>query len=696
MIIVIKRVKIACIAIVVMSCFSSLAQSVASTDQLLKNARDSIAINPSYTISIINEILQVDLNNDNSVASIVDKSEYYNAIREWDSAIFYANKALPIIEKPKRLANTYRILGHSTRKKGYKIQEAISWYEKGLKVAEKHQLHLIANMIKVDLSKINTGKEDLVKSLRYLSQGIARDRNYNNNFVRGHIGSARSYAQIGNFKSAIRSFEMSLKQIPKGEALSTVTAIYQCLSALYTILGEYDKAKDIYKKGHDLCSTQKMIYHCNGTIFKLKKLNAFKNDFTTVTDSLAYIMKKAKKEYDLGLQKETYQYTLDYYKVIKSRKSFSEYWVQYMQTRNAIDKLTLVKKTRELKVKDQMMRQRRRLEFLGTLSSNQALRLKNQEQLIQAITLQKKLENEQYKNKILVLENKNQKEVVENLKLKESQTKKENELARQKLIKTALIVGASIIIIGVIILLFIYYQKLKAQVTLNKVQEQMNQQEVETLKKDQELRLIKTTIESEEKERERIAQELHDSIGGNLAAIKLQVNHTFLQNENADKLKEQLDDTYELVRNLSHNLMPKRFKNEDFTIFLKDYLHRNTKSAGFKLNFQVFPEIQINTLAENIRMELFKIIQELFINTVKYSKANQLDIQLNLNDNVVKLLFEDDGKGFDVNTINPGIGLMNIKSRLKKLSGNMHIDTRLGRGTIIDIDIPTYHKTIQI
>jgi signal transduction histidine kinase len=73
---------------------------------------------------------------------------------------------------------------------------------------------------------------------------------------------------------------------------------------------------------------------------------------------------------------------------------------------------------------------------------------------------------------------------------------------------------------------------------------------------------------------------------------------------------------------------------------------------------------------------------------MKHAKATKVTIQINYSDNGINIIFEDDGIGFDIDKVHKGIGLKNIESRIKGLHGDINIDTMLGRGTIVIIDIP--------
>lgn len=273
-------------------------------------------------------------------------------------------------------------------------------------------------------------------------------------------------------------------------------------------------------------------------------------------------------------------------------------------------------------------------------------------------------------------------------KLEEVQVKREAELNRQKTIKNAFLIGFLIILIPIIALLYVYYQKIQAQSELTKKQEEINQQKVEALVQKQELNLIKASIEGQDEEGKRIAQELHDSIGGNLAGIKLQLSSMKGDSEKIKNLTGQIDETYQLVRDISHTLIPKKFKQNAFTQLIQEYAKSISSSGELKVGFHPHPEKEINAIDEKHQMEIYKIIQELMTNTLKHAKASSVEIHLSLIDNELSLLFEDNGVGFDTVNNTDGIGFENIKNRINELSGTLHIDSVLNRGTVVSIEIP--------
>lgn len=271
---------------------------------------------------------------------------------------------------------------------------------------------------------------------------------------------------------------------------------------------------------------------------------------------------------------------------------------------------------------------------------------------------------------------------------------KENQLNHQKTIKYSLLIGFLIILLPIIGLLYMYYQKLQAQSKLNTTMEEMNRQEIAALLKDKELELLKASVTGQEKERKRIAGELHDSIGGNLAAIKLQLSDQTGVNR-LETIIRQVDDTYHQVRDLSHDLVPQKFSNTGFTELISGYIRQFNVPGNAVITFHAFPGEEVDRIGTSLKVEIYKIIQELITNAQKHSKASKVEIQLTRLDDMLKLQFEDNGQGFSMETVKFGIGFQNIRERVKLFDGVCTIDSFPSKGTVIDIEIPLkqeYHE----
>ncbi|MGB8192514.1 MAG: sensor histidine kinase [Chitinophagaceae bacterium] len=198
------------------------------------------------------------------------------------------------------------------------------------------------------------------------------------------------------------------------------------------------------------------------------------------------------------------------------------------------------------------------------------------------------------------------------------------------------------------------------------------------------IRISEQIIKSQEQERERIARDLHDQLGGTLATIKMQMQGYAFKDSRMEQTVALIDKASEDVRNIAHDLMPKDFESTDLHTILHGLVGRLNSQGSMQFTF-----IHTNVvlpLPKQFELVLFRIILELVTNVVKHSAATEAVVQLVYHENNLDLVVEDNGRGFDTE-ITPGLGLKNIRSRSAYLKGKVHIDSG-SKGTIVIIGLP--------
>lgn len=200
-------------------------------------------------------------------------------------------------------------------------------------------------------------------------------------------------------------------------------------------------------------------------------------------------------------------------------------------------------------------------------------------------------------------------------------------------------------------------------------------------------------IEGEEKERGRLARELHDGLGQMLSTVKLNISSLDgnVINQKEKQLNTSLsliDDACNELRNISHNLMPGALIKLGLIAALKEFTDKINHSGALNIHLQAHG-IE-NRLSSSVETGLYRIIQELLSNIVKYAQAKNVTLQLIKDEKLLTTMIEDDGVGFDVLSVEKsnGIGWKNIKSRVQFLSGSFDVDSHPGRGTTVTIEIP--------
>ncbi len=198
-----------------------------------------------------------------------------------------------------------------------------------------------------------------------------------------------------------------------------------------------------------------------------------------------------------------------------------------------------------------------------------------------------------------------------------------------------------------------------------------------------------------EEERQRIARELHDSIGQNLLLMKLNLQNfenIFPRNDNGknnyDDIIESLEKTIIELKSILFDLKPKILEEMGLGPALKSLCHKISNETKIKGSVNITGlDKRLNS---KIEMSLFRIIQEALNNIVKHSNANEFNIQLIYNENLIRLMISDDGKGImkkDFNNIK-GLGLVNMRERIESLKGNFKIDSSPNNGTLLIFEIP--------
>ncbi|MCU0443194.1 MAG: histidine kinase [Bacteroidia bacterium] len=202
---------------------------------------------------------------------------------------------------------------------------------------------------------------------------------------------------------------------------------------------------------------------------------------------------------------------------------------------------------------------------------------------------------------------------------------------------------------------------------------------------------LSAIYETEELERKRIAEDLHDGIGPLLSTVKINLSLAERSNEPSAMMqdaKNQLDQIATELRNITYNLVPASLNTFGLSIAVTDFVQKITDSLPIKLYAETIGEIKIPTLSQTI---LFRVIQEIVNNAIKHSGCNEITIQLIADDGLLRIMIEDDGKGFDQQTATKKLesrGLKNIFDRCTALGASIHLDTELGRGTVYTIEIP--------
>lgn len=246
-----------------------------------------------------------------------------------------------------------------------------------------------------------------------------------------------------------------------------------------------------------------------------------------------------------------------------------------------------------------------------------------------------------------------------------------------------------IIISSLIIIFFVIFQKRKNKLLLDKIKQQQAFEE----------ELSNTQIEIQEQTLKNIGQELHDNIGQLLSVANMQLSIMSTQVE--ETLREQFSETKNVVKeSLSEVRALSRTLNSD--VIINRGFQQSVESEIERLNKLKIVEatITINGNQEAFvynkdSIILFRIFQEFISNTIKYASAKHLKIELNYQKDKLIMVVSDDGKGFDLNNIEKGSGLINMESRAQLIQSDFQLNSELDKGTELKLIYP-YRKDTKV
>ena len=288
--------------------------------------------------------------------------------------------------------------------------------------------------------------------------------------------------------------------------------------------------------------------------------------------------------------------------------------------------------------------------------------------------------NQRFQSSILAIQNQTEKLKLDKLRLDNRRITNQNWLVAATL---ALVFGA-----GIAILVqknTTKKRKLAEQETL------LKQERVDNLLKQQELVSIDAMIEGQEKERQRVANELHDDLGSLMATIKLHFGN--VKGKDKDPALKQaqslLEEAYQKVRGIAHSKNSGVMSSQGLLPAVKKMAQVISETNALEVSVEDFGMGE--RMENSLELSLFRTIQELVANAIKHAEATKLNIQISQYDDNLNIIIEDNGKGFDRSNLDKsktGMGLTNIEKRIEHLEGNFTIDSVLGKGTSIIIDIP--------
>ncbi|MBS4213645.1 PAS domain S-box protein [Bacillus sp. FJAT-49825] len=205
---------------------------------------------------------------------------------------------------------------------------------------------------------------------------------------------------------------------------------------------------------------------------------------------------------------------------------------------------------------------------------------------------------------------------------------------------------------------------------------------------EQELQKMMTRIiDVQEEERKRLSRNLHDGIGQNLYSHLITINRLLSEMDHPllEQMQEEATQLIEEIREISWELRPSVLDDLGLIPAIRSYLSRYSNHY----NIDVYFDCALNRRLDiSIELTIYRIIQEALTNIRKYAEVLNASVTVREMDNVVRVMVEDKGKGFDLGTQSPGVGLFSMDERARSVGGTLTINTSLGNGTKIILEVP--------
>lgn len=548
-----------------------------------------------------------------------------------------------------------------------RLDDAIKYQEQSIKIKEKIKDRYGLAGSYVNLANIYLLKEDFPKAKDYYQKALVITRaigdkeylsNSLNNLSRFYI-KTKEHANALPF--AKESYE--LRRL-SGDTKGMVSSLIN-LGDIYTALNKFDSAEIVLTKAYDLG---------NGVA-------SCRPEMITLFTSLSTLYENGKR-YNKALEMQKYYADLkdSMYTESQSQK-FAELQTKFetLKKEQQITSLNKENAFNELEIKNQQLQIEKSLFTLtqnklalsqaNFLNANNQLEIQNQNGII----LKQQLDSTA---KVKSIQEMQKQSLIQNLEIKNRRL----ELTRRNII----IASLGILFLLAALLGFALYRRYKWK------QEALMQF---AILKQQQL-ATKAVMDAEDKERIRIAQDLHDGIGQMMSVAKM--NLSTIEDElgldadkkiKMDRIIGLVDESCKEVRSVSHNLMPNALLKAGLAAAVREFIDKIDHRS---LQIDLHSDGLQQRLNADTEMVLYRVIQESVNNVIKHANANHLDISLINDTDGISVTVEDNGKGFNTNNAHSfeGIGLKNMRTRIEYLKGSIEWNAVPEKGTLVAIHIP--------
>ena len=492
--------------------------------------------------------------------------------------------------------------------------------------------------------------------------------------------SGSVYNNMGSVQMFLKQYDKAYYYLGKAEMLARRNNNYDLLASIFTNRGVVFKDEQKYTQS---------LANLKEALRIAKEQNLSDAEYNTLTNigqvylaleepatALGYLLKTRKVKGDINPYYQAV--TLESIGVAYSRlKNYKEAEITFLRALQLADKLQLQENKMSLNEK------------LAELYAEAGDYTKAYDYLAMAMNLKDSVQS------------KNVQQVISRLDARYRTAEREKELASKQLKivqqenylkkKNFWLLIVSLGTVFLVLLVIALFRSNKHRQKLQRKQIQILEQQQLLLKGGQQIGQLKAMMQGEEKERTRIARELHDGIGGMLTAINMNISALQKKHKNIPEIKDlneimtMLQSTAIEVRKTAHNLMPDILLKYTLPEALHLYCEHIDTGDKLQINLQIYGALE--GLDKFLALSLYRIIQELVQNIIKHSKGTISEIQLRLDGEKLTVTVEDNGVGFKKDIVSDGLGLQNVRSRIEALQGFISIESAPGMGTTVYIEL---------
>ena len=562
------------------------------------------------------------------------RSEYLGAINYYTESL----KTSEELKDYKLIASSLNNIGSIYRKLG-NFSRALSYFKRGLSISESENdsISMVASYSNV--GNIYMSISDNENALNYYENALEISQKLKNYSavasLNGNIGSI--LYNLGQYELAMEKENKRLNFYEESEDKKGLTGALDAIGNIYWSLDSLDLAKEYYEKSIQISRQYSLRDQLSSSIYNLGlvyfKLGRYNESLSNCLLSYQY----AKELKIISLQKETCKCLYDSYNAIGNIQKALDYHLEMVALSDSLQPIDTAKKLQKMEFDKQIMA----------------------DSLLQ---VEKELKTE---------------------------------MAHQKE-KTNLTVAWGGSLSAISIFAFLVFRNVKRKQRKAEEERQKQIEEKEKILKDLELQTIDAMIAGQEKERQRLAADLHDSVGATLAAAKLQFDH-LIKDEIDNKMREQLinktstllEDAYVEIRSMAHLKNSGVIAKNGLLPAVKNLTDNASGINGLSFEVQSFGLDE--RLDNSLEISIFRIIQELVTNIIKHANATKGIVYLTNHDSNLNVMIEDNGKGFNptkVKVNKSGMGISSIDKRVEHMDGKLSIESELNKGTTVIIDIP--------